>query len=289
MQQTQESTENQMTFHFAVTIDIPDHGDENPIGPNASKMAYRMTETEINRVLSQRLRPLTQDTTWKVEPIRPDLQPAGLEAIPLELRDEGNSYVSGLTRQCSLQAQCYKPDGHRPPCAKWGGEVIITDAPGELEKPDQINIDARHSVFHEPMGTQRKYARCGNCGTRYEITDDPVENHHRAMRHKDECGKGNALYTEGQRRDLVDDFNSQPMQVAFRERAAAELEAGADPELLKLTGVSVFNPATGQRQGLLTATLIGHEAGEAIRQRFDTATKAARGKFVWWKPWTWFI
>ena len=56
------------------------------------------------------------------------------------------------------------------------------EAGGELERPYQIDIDARHSVIHQPE-TKTRRATCGNCGVKYEITDDPEENHHRALRH----------------------------------------------------------------------------------------------------------
>lgn len=229
-----------MTFHFAVTIDIPDTG-ENPQGSEDRKLAYKLAENEINIMLARGLRPLTTDTTWKVEAMRPGLEPGGIGRIT----EDGHVIMS--TEQCALQKQCYKPDGHKPPCAKWGGELIITDPPlfverytrgGELDRPDQINIDARRQTIHE-RPDKTKYARCGQCLTRYEITDDPTENHHRAMRHKITCGKGDVdQYSEPQRAQLLEEFHRQPMQTAYRERAAAELAAGADPQRMKLIGVS---------------------------------------------------
>lgn len=33
-------------------------------------------------------------------------------------------YVTVSTIACKLYSNCYKPNDHRPPCARWGGEVI---------------------------------------------------------------------------------------------------------------------------------------------------------------------
>ncbi len=114
----------------------------------------------------------------------------------------------------------------------------------ELERTDPINIDARHATFNQNNRPQekKKYARCGNCGQRYEIGDDAADNHHRAMIHKTECSKGNPVSVNLQRRHFMEDFQEQPMQIALRDRAAAEIERGADPARLMLTGVDILTP-----------------------------------------------
>lgn len=154
------------------------------------------------------------------------------------------------------------------------------DPGGALERPYQIDIDARHSVIHQPEAKTR-HAMCGQCGTRYEISDDPVENHHRAMRHKVTCGKANVdQYSEPQRAALLEDFHSQPMQVSFRERAAAALAAGTDPEVLKLTGVSIFGDDNPRAAALRE---LGAAAAESIRKMAPPAPPRR-----WWKFWRWF-
>lgn len=79
----------------------------------------------------------------------------------------------------------------------------------ELERQRTINVD-----IHQPQPTMYSKtgsARCGNCGTRYDITSDPEENHHRAMRHKLTCGKTAVdQYTEEQRDTLKREFDEQP-------------------------------------------------------------------------------
>jgi hypothetical protein len=155
-----------------------------------------------------------------------------------------------------------------------------SDPGGELERPYQIDIDARHSVIHQPE-TKTRRAMCGNCGIRYEITDDPVENHHRAMQHKTVCGKGGAVYTEPQREQFLKEFSEQPMQRAFAERAAAALAAGADPEALRITGVSIFTPGPEAPQArAIAAAELGAQAAEAIRQMAPPRR--------WWQFWRWF-
>jgi hypothetical protein len=151
--------------------------------------------------------------------------------------------------------------------------------PGAMERPYQIDIDARHSVIHQPEAKAPRRATCANCGIRYEITDDPIENHHRAMRHKDVCGKGSAIYTEPQRAQLLEEFQNQPMQRLFRERAAAELAAGADPDMLAITGVSILTPAPQPERPQITAA-----EDDAAVEKFDALMNPRR----WWQFWRWF-
>lgn len=257
-----EGTEDPMKFHYRVDLEIPDDWAGTP----ADRETYRQTEAAMLdqlRAACARIVPTT-DSTWNVEPIRPELEVSGLVAIPFE-RPAG---MDDLYRR--------------------GQELEQIERRGALDKPGQINIDARHATIHEAPEGKGKFARCGNCGTRYEITDDPTENHHRAMRHKDECGKGSAMYTEGQRRDLLNDFHQQPMQVAFRERAAAEIEAGADPARVALTGVSIFDPAP-QRPQLTGATWpdgspVKTPTGPLTYSETRNPAPPAR----WWQFWKWF-
>lgn len=87
----------------------------------------------------------------------------------------------------------------------------------ELERMQQFDIDARGgqvNIHHPPPANQYSrtgYARCADCGTRYEITGDPTENHHRAMRHKFSCGKAATdQYSPEQAEQLKTEFDAQP-------------------------------------------------------------------------------
>ncbi len=104
-----------------------------------------------------------------------------------------------------------------------GGEVVRVSerftgrfAGGELERTQQFDIDARGGQvnIHQPRGNQYSrtgYARCADCGTRYEITGDPIENHHRAMRHKFTCGRSATdQYSPEQGEQLKAEFDAQP-------------------------------------------------------------------------------
>jgi hypothetical protein len=110
----------------------------------------------------------------------------------------------------------------------------------EIERADQINIDARHSVIHQAQPKPRR-ARCGNCGTRYEITEDPIENHHRAMRHARICARRD---TAAEHARLVTEFWTQPMPRDFAERARQMIAAGADPAAIERGGISLFPAPT---------------------------------------------
>ena len=141
---------------------------------------------------------------------------------------------------------------------------------GTLERPEQINIDARHAVIHRPEEKMR-YARCGNCGQRYEITGDPTENHHRAMQHKTECARG-GVAVEIDRRELSAECREQPMQQEFRKRRILMLENGERPSSLDAKGVPTWPEQMRQT--------------EQMRQR-DTRF-ADKIPSAWWKFWRWF-
>ena len=71
------------------------------------------------------------------------------------------------------------------------------------------------------------------------------------------------------------------MQREFAERAAAALAAGADPQVLKLTGVSIFTPAPAPaRAREIAAAELGEQAAEAIREMAPPRR--------WWQFWRWF-
>lgn len=160
----------------------------------------------------------------------------------------------------------------------------IPDRGGAMERPYQIDIDARHSVIHQPEEKAQRRATCGNCGVKYEITEDPEENHHRAMRHKLTCGKGDVdQYSGPQLAALLEDFHNQPMQVEFRRRAAAELEAGADPDRLRLTGVSIFTEAPQPARPQIEAA-----GPELYPGNVDELIAAVTAPRRWWHFWRWF-
>lgn len=176
-----------------------------------------------------------------------------------------------------------------PPPAKY--HMFEDPGGGPIEPSYQIDIDARHSVIHQPEEKKPRRAMCGNCGTKYELTDDPEENHHRAMRHKLECSKGNAMYTEPQRAALVDDFQNQPMQVEFRRREAAALASGADPDLLRITGVSILGPDPLPEHFVSLGRLTELRIEDPELYPFtveDLAAAMTKPPARWWQFWRWF-
>jgi len=205
-----------------------------------------------------------------------------VEQLAREMSTNGPSGQVACRVDYSSQAPDAPAATELQPMKTYTPDRRATDPGGELERPYQIDIDARHSVIHQPE-TKTRRAMCGNCGERYEITDDPVENHHRAMQHKAVCGKGGAMYTEAQREQLLKEFSDQPMQRAFAERAAAALAAGEDPEALKLTGVSIFTPAPQPAPAReIEAGELGRDAAEAIREAIREQPRR------WWQFWRWF-
>jgi hypothetical protein len=159
-------------------------------------------------------------------------------------------------------------------------ELQTMSGASAIERPEVIHIDARHAVIHQREGKSPRTTMCANCGIRYELTDDPAENHRRAYAHKAECTPpAGTIYGEEQRAQLLAEFHDQPMQRAFRERAAAALAAGVNPEKLKLTGVSLFEEhpqVTALRQ-------LGAAASDAINE-----IAPPRPPRRWWQFWRWF-
>lgn len=244
--------EGPMKFHYAVTLEVSGWEGEAPAH------VYTATEAQILERLRDACENVvtSEDSKWTVEPARPVMVPD--ESLAEFMRPKYTSAAGGLTA----------------PPERRGGDVDRRRGP--------IHIDARHSTFNEPAEATR-YARCGNCGTRYEITEDPTENHHRAMRHKLECGKGSAAYTDAQRESLLAEFNNQPMQVAMRERAAEQLAAGADPEHLKLTGAASFPAEHAARMRELHSG-----PDDVLIQRALSDGRTAPKPRRWWQFWRWF-
>lgn len=139
-----------------------------------------------------------------------------------------------------LQPQFHTQFGPNPEQQAQRG-IAIQHPDGAIEIPQQFDVDGRRVVevrIHPEKG--RKQAKCGNCLERYDITDDPVENHHRAMRHKLECqSKNEAMYSRTQRDNLLEEFHAQPNIVAQRQAWAAE-------EMLKLEAEEQHHPIGSQ-------------------------------------------
>lgn len=161
---------------------------------------------------------------------------------------------------------------------------------GPLEKADQITIDARQQVnIHEsPESKRTRAAMCGDCGEKYELTGDPTENHRRAMRHQQVCAR--RAETDAEQARLINEFQNQPMQREFRERAAAALAEGADPAMMKLTGVPVFeDPETVRQRAIAAAALRELPAPELYDGTVeDLAAAITKTPRRWWQFWRWF-
>ena len=237
-----------MTFQYAVTIEW-----ENPEPPDSAipEQPYQKREQLmadfVGRIITAQMRGATR---VRVDPIGPDLytRPA-----------------PGDGRLAQLEP---------------AGELETTRRGGALERPDLIAIDARHQVnIHESPDSHRtRAAMCGDCGEKYALTGDPTENHRRAMLHKAVCPR--RAESEAERGRLIQEFQNQPMQMEFRERAAAALAAGADPELLKLTGVSVFGQIERPALPAPEPDLYDGTVPELI--------EALRAPRRWWQFWRWF-
>lgn len=161
------------------------------------------------------------------------------EGLAAEIREATARVVPGHETEVSVSwnpTLFNRPDVQVDP-TNTGSTLARIDRPGELERQDQINIDARGAQvdIHRPAG-KRRQARCGNCLERYDIGDDPITNHHLAMQHKLVCRPvgGGAMYSEDQRSRLIDEFNAQAHVVAMRQRFEATgnaLPAAAAPQV----------------------------------------------------------
>lgn len=89
--------------------------------------------------------------------------------------------------------------GGDPP-ADSGRRLVVRSKGMELEIPlDEIFIGGeRFTRDSEPRHGARKARTflCGNCGDRIPMSDDHIENHHNAQRHKMVCSKFNQAQLE---------------------------------------------------------------------------------------------
>lgn len=164
------------------------------------------------------------------------------------------------------------------------GSPPIVPRRAELESSQTISIDARGSRFHQAE-RKIKFARCGDCGDRYEITDDPTENHHRAMRHKDACRKHGAIYSPEQHEQLVKEFGEQPHIVAMRARLQAGLPA-LPPEgsLHEQKRISAPDPSKIYEPTWPDGSPVRGAHGPLTFTNTRNPAQPAK----WWQFWRWF-
>lgn len=233
---------------------------------------------------------LDELVTWYEERFTPqmvngsNIKPERMRQNLAVLQDAVHSYRTWKGHPNGIDTILLPPEKNPPAMYESSGSLEPWQEPGAIERAGEINIDARHAVIHQPPEAKTRRAMCGNCGVRYEITDDPVENHHRAMRHKITCGKGDVdQYSEPQRQELLSDFHNQPMQVEFRRREAAAIAAGVPPEVLKITGVSVFGPTPqpAPAREIAAPELYPGTVGELAAAMTKPPAK-------WWQFWRWF-
>lgn len=140
-----------------------------------------------------------------------------------------------------------------------GRDVTTGETPrGALEKP--IEISARFSHHHDIDVHSRpqpktRHARCGNCGARLALTDDPTENHHIAMRHKLTCGQPNAgVWSHEEYAAQLQAFNEQPHVIQLKKQYAADTERMAlERANLKALPEGATNPVPDKLQGYALA------------------------------------
>ena len=140
--------------------------------------------------------------------------------------------VEDIPSECLYECPACKTKTNEPgvcePCRKTGDEHAVKSLspiarPGDVERPERIHIDARR--FFGDQARPTRYARCGNCGDRMPITDDPTENHHLAMRHKENCRRASEAADQHLR--LKNEFECQPHVIHLRK--LAELAAAPEP------------------------------------------------------------
>ena len=101
----------------------------------------------------------------------------------------------------------------------------------ELAAVEQIHVDARgpRFDFRNQTGGKQRYARCGNCGERFPLTEDPAEDHHTAQRHHIEACKKRPQ-AEDERTALLDDWRKQLVETNTDEQRR-QLAAAQRPRL----------------------------------------------------------
>lgn len=109
-------------------------------------------------------------------------------------------------------------------------------APAPIEQPaGALEPHYEVSARFRPRGTEvsiemrnqpkTKYARCGNCNARLALTDDPIENHHIAMRHKTTCGMQSAgQWPAEEFARQLEEFNRQPHVIQLKQQHAEDTE-----------------------------------------------------------------
>lgn len=96
---------------------------------------------------------------------------------------------------------------------------------GELEPGYEISSRFQRHQIDVVHRKTPKHARCAQCNERLALTDDPIENHHIAMRHKEVCRRDRAdLYPPEQLEQLIQEFNRQPHVIALKKQHTADLE-----------------------------------------------------------------
>lgn len=97
-----------------------------------------------------------------------------------------------------------------------------------------------------------RYASCGNCGERWELTGDPREDHHNGMRHKQVCRTFTTLRLQKENQEeydrLIAEHAAQPMQIEYRLRAEKQLAAAMEVERLQLAPAPAANEPDQQRK-----------------------------------------
>jgi hypothetical protein len=147
-------------YSFEVTVERPAEADPQECQELMAGLIYA------------RIKAITPDDLWSVhatsyttaeyeDETRPAAEDAGDVAQPIETRPD-QQFVESIERSGR-----------------------------GLERANLLHIDARamfdFSDYGRPQQKAPRFARCGNCRQRFRISDDPIENHHAAMRHKDVC------------------------------------------------------------------------------------------------------
>lgn len=178
----------------------------------------------------------TEDTTEKEG--QPEKTGAGESEAVHETR---LSVVKELAPK--IEALSLVSRGGNPPPSLENISLKLRTADGtEIEIPlSEISMGSSARQIpqerRQPASAAR-FASCGNCGERWELTGDPHEDHHNAMRHKTVCRTftvmDNKLANETEYARLVAEHAAQPMQVEFRQRAEKQLAAAMEAERLQL-------------------------------------------------------
>lgn len=126
---------------------------------------------------------------------------------------------------------------HTEPCVGAALDLIPEQPSRALEPGYSVNprFESRHAIEVRNQPKQR-YMRCPLCMDRIAITEDPVENHHIAMRHKRTCGQPNlGQWNDQEFSRIKAEFDAQPNVVRMRELGEAaeraKLAAAAAPQI----------------------------------------------------------